>query len=226
MDPRIKDLAFGAALNAIVRSAGMGPTGAGVGTGSIGDQLRRIGTLPPPSSSTTITTPPEEPAVQTGAPISVGDSGGGYEPMPGGGAGGGGITFSNPQTPFLDRQGVPMTVADLAGRGVDILSFMSNPLGCIAGRVLTGETMGQRVKGALTPVSTATPVTSMAEIATQFAQQQGITPSQALAILEGGSYSEMTGESPGVGGAGVTGVTEGFGTPGSVADVSGAQAPY
>jgi outer membrane lipoprotein SlyB len=39
----------------------------------------------------------------------------------------------------------------------------------------------------------------------------------------------MTGESPGVGGAGVTGVTgvtEGFGTPSSVADVSGAQAPY
>lgn len=226
MDPRIKDLAFGAALNAIVRSAGMGPTGTGVSTGSIGDQLRRIGTLPPPSSATTITTPPEESAVQTGAPVSTGGDAGGYEPMPGGGAGGGGITFSNPQTPFLDRQGVPMTMADLAGRGVDILSFMSNPLSYIAGRVLTGETMGQRVKGALTPVSTATPVTSMAEIATQFAQQQGITPSQALAILEGGSYSEMTGESPGVGGAGVTGVTEGFGTPGSVADVSGAQAPY
>lgn len=231
MDPRIKDLAFGAALNAIVRSAGMGPTGMGTGTGSIGDQLRRIGTLPPPSSATTITTSPEEPTVQTTAPVSAGGAGGdgGYEPIPGGGAGGGGITFGNPQTPFLDRQGVPMTVADLAGRGVDILSFMSNPLSYVAGRMLTGETMGQRVKGALTPVSTATPVTSMAEIATQFAQQQGITPSQALAILEGGSYSEMTGESPGVGGAGVTGVTgvtEGFGTPSSVADVSGAQAPY
>ena len=129
MDPRIKDLAFGAALNAIVRSAGMGPTGMDTGTGSIGDQLRRIGTLPPPSSATTITTSPEEPTVQTTAPVSAGGDGG-YEPMPGGGAGGGGITFGNPQTPFLDRQGVPMTVADLAGRGVDILSFMSNPLIC------------------------------------------------------------------------------------------------
>ncbi len=181
MDPRIKDLAFGAALNAIVRSAGMGPTGAGVGTGSIGDQLRRIGTLPPPSSSTTITTPPEEPAVQTGAPVSVGDSSSGYEPMPGGGAGGGGITFSNPQTSFLDRQGVPMTVADLVGRGVDILSFMSNPLGYIAGRVLTGETMGQRVKGALTPVSTATPVTSIAAVANAL----GISMDQAESIIGG-----------------------------------------
>ena len=188
MDPRIKDLAFGAALNAIVRSAGMGPTGMGptgmgTGTGSIGDQLRRIGTLPPPSSATTITTSPEEPTVQTTAPVSAGGDGGdgGYEPIPGGGAGGGGITFGNPQTPFLDRQGVPMTVADLAGRGVDILSFMSNPLSYVAGRMLTGETMGQRVKGALTPVSTATPVTSMAEIANAL----GISMDQAESIIGG-----------------------------------------
>lgn len=90
------------------------------------------------------------------------------------------------------------------------------------------------------PLETATPISVQA---IQVAEALGITPaqaaasiaagglggltsSQAAAILEGGSYSEMTGESPGVGGGSATGVTEGFGAPGSVADVSGGQAPY
>jgi len=209
MDPRIKDLAFGAALNAIVRSAGIAPGGAGMNAGGIGDQLRRIETLPPPPSAapTTITTPAVDATAQGVAPISA--ESGGYEPMPGGG--GGGITWNNPQTAILDRQGVPLTVADIVGRGVDLASFFSNPLGYVAGRLLTGETMGQQVKGMLTPVSTAVPVTSMAEIATQFAQQQGISPSQAMAILEGGSYAEMGGGDSGSYGGGMAGET---GAPG------------
>jgi len=190
MDPRIRDLAFGAALNSILQSAGMGT--------NIGSELRRIGTLPPPSPPS----PPSSSSTPTlPADVTVPMSGGLDQQGPGmdafgdaiGGATGGGISFGNPQTSITDSFGTPLTVGDLVGRGVDIISFLSNPLSFAAGYALTGKSTGQMVKGMMTPVETAQPTISLAQIALDMSQQTGLTPSEAMAVLTGGSHVEQSG---------------------------------
>lgn len=182
MDPRIKDLAFGAALNSILRSASMGT--------NMGAELRRIGTLPPPG-----TTPESGPMQAVSQRPGMGLGGTEISPDSGGIGDVTGSTapFGNPQTGITDSFGVPLTMADLVGRGVDVLSLMTSPISFLAGAALTGKTAGQNIKGMLTPVTTATPVISMAEIASQFGQQHGISPAEAMAILSGGSHTEMSG---------------------------------
>jgi hypothetical protein len=184
MDPRIKDLAFGAALNSILRSASMGT--------NMGSELRRIGTLPPPGQPSTPSQPPSITVPgQMGAGSSITDIALGPGEM--GESPDQGVPFGNPQTGITDQQGVPLTVADLMGKGIDIIAMLTNPIGFLAGTALTGKTTGQTVKGMMTPVTTATPVISMAEIASQFGQQHGISPAEAMAILGGGSHVEMSG---------------------------------
>ncbi len=183
MDPRVRDLAFGAALNSILQSAGMGT--------NVGSELRRIGTLPPPTPPTT-PVPPTAPVSSSDITISMtGD--GSYQQDSFGGTTGGGILSGNPQTGVVDEAGVPLTVGDIIGRGVNVIGFLSNPLSFAAGYALTGRTMGQAVKGMMTPVETAQPTISLAQIALDMAQQTGLTPSEAMSILTGGSHVEQSG---------------------------------
>ena len=184
MDPRVRDLAFGAALNSILQSAGMGT--------NVGSELRRIGTLPPPPSPLS---PPTIPTSPTGVTIPMSDGldqqGPGMDAF--GGTPGSETSFGNPQTGILDSWGVPLTVGDLVGRGVDVISFLTNPLSFAAGYALTGKTAGQAVKGMMTPVETAQPTISLAQIALDMSQQTGLTPSEAMAVLTGGSHVEQSG---------------------------------
>ena len=182
MDPRVRDLAFGAALYGIGQSGGM--------TGNIGADLRRIGTLPPPAPPT-----PLAPQAAQTAPVasmfgqdiyadgpSVTDVSG-TTGAPGG--------FANFQTGIVDSQGVPLTVADVLGMMAQGLSFAMSPVTTTASMLMGRPTVGQQVKGFLTPVETASPVGSMAQAAANFASANNISFDDALAILSGGSYGEM-----------------------------------
>lgn len=217
MDPRIKDLAFGAALNSILRSASMGT--------NMGSELRRIGTLPPPGQPST---PSQPPSITVPGQMGAGPSITDIAPGPGemGESPDQGVPFGNPQTGITDQQGVPLTVADLMGKGIDIISMLTNPIGFLAGTALTGKTTGQTVKGMMTPVTTATPVISMAEIASQFGQQHGISPAEAMAILGGGSHVEMSGTpAPGVDAGSIADVGD-IGGIGDVSEGSGGASPW
>jgi hypothetical protein len=92
--------------------------------------------------------------------------------------GGGGVGFGPIEgmqtfsTPFG-----PMTIADVIGKGVDLLAPMPLQLGSM---MLTGKTMGSQMKGALTPVSTATPISSQAF---GLAEQLGVTPAEAQSLI-------------------------------------------
>ena len=124
--------------------------------------------------------PTAAPAV-TGGMTTGADVGPGMDAM-GGGTGGGGIgggfgfgpiegmqTFS---TPFG-----PLTIADIIGAGVNLLTPIPLQLGSM---MLTGKTVGSQMKGALTPVSTATPISSQAF---GLAEQLGVTPAEAQSLI-------------------------------------------
>ena len=126
------------------------------------------------------TAPAAAPAV-TGGMTTGADVGPGMDAM-GGGTGGGGIgggfgfgpiegmqTFS---TPFG-----PLTIADVLGKGVDLLTPIPLQLASLATK---GTTIGSQMKGALTPVSTATPISSQAF---GLAEQLGVTPAEAQSFI-------------------------------------------
>lgn len=121
-------------------------------------------------------------AAPTAAPGMAGGMGGGasgIETGPGMEAmGGGGIGFGPIEgmqtinTPFG-----PLTIADVIGKGVDLLTPIPLQLGSM---MLTGKTVGSQMKGALTPVSTATPISSQAF---GLAEQLGVTPAEAQSLI-------------------------------------------
>ena len=122
-------------------------------------------------------------AAPAGAPGMAGGMGGGMsgvEVGPGMDAmgGGGGVGFGPIEgmqtfsTPFG-----PMTIADVIGMGVNLLTPIPLQLGSM---MLTGNTMGSQMKGALTPVSTATPISSQA---IGLAEQIGVTPTEAQSLI-------------------------------------------
>jgi hypothetical protein len=187
MDPRVRDLAFGAALYGIGQSGGM--------TGNIGADLRRIGTLPPPTPLTPQAAPTAPVASMFGQDIySGGGDGFGAMSAPGG-------PFSNMQTGVLDPQGVPLTVADLIGMGVNVMSMLTSPVTTIGRAALTGQLPGTAVKGMLTPVEMASPmeVSPFVQEAAQLASRAGISFEDALNVIGGGYYGATSPNSATVG---------------------------
>jgi hypothetical protein len=141
--------------------------------------------------------------------------------MPGGG-------FGNPQTGILDSQGVPLTLGDILGGIVNIGSMMMSPLS-FGVQAMTGNMPGTAVKGMMTPVETAQPVSaSLIDMATAL----GITPEQAAAILggePGGPSAEMSTvgmDAFGPGGTGGGGDVGGIGGIGDVSEGSGGASPW
>jgi hypothetical protein len=108
---------------------------------------------------------------------------------------------------------VELTVADVLGMMAQGLSFAMSPVTTTASMLMGRPTVGQQVKGFLTPVETASPVGSMAQAAVNFASANNISFDDALAILSGGSYGEMGqpagSETVGYGGAGDVSVDSG-----------------
>lgn len=101
------------------------------------------------------------------------ETGPGMEAMGGGGIGFGPIEgMQTINTPFG-----PLTIADIIGKGVDLLTPIPLQLGSM---MLTGKTVGSQMKGALTPVSTATPISSQAF---GLAEQLGVTPAEAQSLI-------------------------------------------
>jgi len=135
------------------------------------------------------------------------ETGPGMEAMGGGGIGFGPIegmqTFS---TPFG-----PLTIADIIGKGVDLLTPIPLQLGSM---MLTGKTVGSQMKGALTPVSTATPISSQAF---GLAEQIGITPAEAQSLINSSVGLAMTEVAPATADIGVTSV--GPGDTSAISDV-------
>lgn len=166
-------------------------------------------------------------AAPTAAPGMAGGMGGGMsdvevgpgmEAMGGGGIGFGPIEgMQTINTPFG-----PLTIADIIGKGVDLLTPIPLQLGSM---MLTGKTVGSQMKGALTPVSTATPISSQAF---GLAEQLGVTPAEAQSLiatlgLEGvpvtgpavsAAPAEMAPEA-GMGGIGDSGISDTGGSVGA-----------
>lgn len=124
------------------------------------------------------TAPAAAPAV-TGGMTTGADVGPGMDAMGGGtGGGGGGFGFGPIEgmqtfsTPFG-----PLTIADVLGKGVDLLTPIPLQLASLATK---GTTIGSQMKGALTPVSTATPISSQAF---GLAEQLGVTPAEAQSLI-------------------------------------------
>ena len=155
-------------------------------------------------------------AAPTAAPGMAGGMGGGasgIETGPGMEAmGGGGIGFGPIEgmqtinTPFG-----PLTIADVIGKGVDLLAPMPLQLGSM---MLTGKTVGSQMKGALTPVSTATPISSQAF---GLAEQLGVTPAEAQSLINSSVGLAMTEVAPATADIGVTSV--GPGDTSAISDV-------
>jgi len=155
-------------------------------------------------------------AAPTAAPAVTGGMGGGasgIETGPGMEAmGGGGIGFGPIEgmqtinTPFG-----PLTIADIIGKGVDLLTPIPLQLGSM---MLTGKTVGSQMKGALTPVSTATPISSQAF---GLAEQLGVTPAEAQSLINSSVGLAMTEVAPATADIGVTSV--GPGDTSAISDV-------
>ena len=155
-------------------------------------------------------------AAPTAAPGMAGGMGGGasgIETGPGMEAmGGGGIGFGPIEgmqtinTPFG-----PLTIADIIGKGVDLLTPIPLQLGSM---MLTGKTVGSQMKGALTPVSTATPISSQAF---GLAEQLGVTPAEAQSLINSSVGLAMTEVAPATADIGVTSV--GPGDTSAISDV-------
>jgi hypothetical protein len=141
--------------------------------------------------------------------------------MPGGG-------FGNPQTGILDSSNVPLTLGDILGGIVNVGSMMMSPLS-FGVQAMMGNLPGTAVKGMMTPVETAQPVSaSLIDMATAL----GITPEQAAAILGGepeGPSAEMSTvgmDAFGPGGTGGGGDVGGIGGIGDVSPGSGGASPW
>lgn len=124
--------------------------------------------------------PTAAPAV-TGGMTTGADVGPGMDAM-GGGTGGGGIGGGFGFGPIEGMQTIntpfgPLTIADIIGAGVNLLTPIPLQLGSM---MLTGKTVGSQMKGALTPVSTATPISSQAF---GLAEQLGVTPAEAQSLI-------------------------------------------
>lgn len=158
--------------------------------------------------------PTAAPAV-TGGMTTGADVGPGMDAM-GGGTGGGGIgggfgfgpiegmqTFS---TPFG-----PLTIADVLGKGVDLLTPIPLQLASLATK---GTTIGSQMKGALTPVETAAPISSQAF---GLAEQLGVTPAEAQSLINSSVGLAMTEVAPATADIGVTSV--GPGDTSAISDV-------
>jgi hypothetical protein len=125
--------------------------------------------------------------------------------------------IDNPISSINDFEGVPMTKADLVGFGTNIFTPSLFNLVSLA---LTGQTIGQQVKAALTPVSTAQPISIEAF---NLGEQIGIPAVEAQGLIDAmGGTSAIGGQDLGA----VAAQSLGFdiGTPGTatgMGDVGG-----
>lgn len=138
------------------------------------------GFAPQPITFAPVAAPAGAPGMAGGMAGGMGGGMSGVEVGPGMDAmgGGGGVGFGPIEgmqtfsTPFG-----PMTIADVIGMGANLLTPIPLQLGSM---MLTGNTMGSQMKGALTPVSTATPISSQAF---GLAEQIGVTPTEAQSLI-------------------------------------------
>jgi len=172
MDPRVRDLAFGAALYGLGRTGGL--------TGNVGADLRRIGTLPAPTQTPAAAPAAAPAATLLGQDIYSGGDGSGMDMGPTGGG------WENPITGITDAQGVPMTAADLIGMAAQGLSFAVSPISTIAKGMMGLPSTFTTVKGALTPVETATGMSPLTSEANALASALNIDPMDALMAITGG----------------------------------------
>ena len=125
--------------------------------------------------------------------------------------------FQNPQTGIMSGpgpadRGVNLTVADLIGRGANVFSAMSNPLSFLAGYAMTGRTIGDTIKGALTPVETAQ-FSMPSEAALSLAEQAGMSPAYAQGLINAmGGADAVAGQDLGAVAAQALGFDTGMGT--------------
>ena len=154
----------------------------------------------------------EGPGMPIGDEPGVGGApGGGFGFGSLGGFGSGSIVGENAaigQAPF----GLgPVTPADVIGFGANLMAPLSVQ---IASMIATGRSVGGNVKGSLTPVATATPITLAAF---EIAEQMGITPLEAQSLINSPVGLSMTEVAPATADIGVTSV--GPGDTSAISDV-------
>lgn len=125
--------------------------------------------------------------------------------------------IDNQVTAMTDFEGVPMTEADLIGMAANVVTPSLFNLASLA---LTGQTIGQQVKGQLTPVSTAQPISIEAF---NLGEQIGIPAVEAQGLIDAmGGTSAIGGQDLGAMAAQALGFD--IGTPGTatgMGDVGG-----
>ncbi len=201
MDPRVRDLAFGAALYGIGRTGGL--------TGNVGADLRRIGTLPAPTQTPAAAPAAAPAATLLGQDIFAGGDGPGMDMGQSGGA------FGNPITGITDAQGVPMTAADVIGMISQGIAFGLSPVSTLAGMAMGKPSAFTTVKGALTPVETATGMSPLTSEANALAAALNIDPMDALMAITGGFGTAPAGMTEAAAINAVQGFGLDIGTPGT-----------